>query len=140
MTVFTELTLDVDKWICGAHQKYCHGLGTTELCNAENFMCCLGQFAQQAGFPVSALKYKALLTEIKTELKDTIPFSQFLIKVDDQYVTTPLADQLLNINDHAYVTLRERVNLLKKALASNGITLHVIDKHNHLNPIESDHV
>lgn len=47
------LTLDLKKWRCGGDYgvkgESSLGRGETELLNKQGCMCCLGQFAEQAG-------------------------------------------------------------------------------------------
>ena len=44
-----ELVLDYDKWRSGNHSDSQVGVGPVRMLNNEGFMCCLGQFSQQAG-------------------------------------------------------------------------------------------
>ena len=53
-----ELVLNYRTWVCGVPtegfhngrvKNSCHGSGDTNLLNSNGHMCCLGQFAKQAG-------------------------------------------------------------------------------------------
>lgn len=107
-----ELVLDYEIWRSGGPYNLKElnivGKGSTELLNKEGYMCCLGQFCQQAGVPRNDLLYREYPYQLPNVPK---------LFVSNGYMTD-LAGQAAEINDDRYLSVADRVvhlqNLFKQ--------------------------
>lgn len=108
MNLPKELVLDYDIWRSGGpcHLKEFNivGKGDTALLNSQGYMCCLGQFCQQAGVPRDSLQDK--------EYPDQLPNVPKLF-VSNGHMTD-LAGRAAEINDCRYSSVADRVVRLQK--------------------------
>lgn len=128
-----KYVLDVSKWVCGGAlgsrlPGYGLGEGLTEMLNHEGFMCCLGQFAAQAGVDKDHLYCKPDPASVSSVL----PFGE--TRYDETFVSernrnTTLADHLMVINDDRDdYTIAEKINQIRKLLEAEGHELEVINE------------
>lgn len=102
------LVLDFNKWICGfpgdfPDRQKSTGFGVTSMLNADGYMCCLGQFCEQAKVPLSKLicAYGGNNLENRGCKVTTLLNTKF-----EQYA--------ISINDNQKTTIVEKVKALKK--------------------------
>lgn len=102
------LELDYDKWVCGddfvKDGKYSSGYGVTQLLNANGYMCCLGQFCEQAGIPKSCLLFLC-------DGSDIVAHTTYKVTTID---STKFEQYAISINDNQKTTIVEKVKALKK--------------------------
>lgn len=107
MNLPSELVLDYKIWRCGGCETYRSNLvgeGYTSLLNSKGYMCCLGQFCQQAGVVKHLLLHKIYPSYLHFTPK------LFASTGHD----TNLAVRAAEINDNEYITTAERVVKLQK--------------------------
>ena len=132
----TDFVLDVSKWRCGGSictSNLVIGEGDTKLLNEEGYMCCLGQFAEQAGFvkdllmnvnyPDMILRYtdRESLTESQKDYLDIFVVNGFMTK---------LSMELSQLNDagiSTYQDLVDKIESIKNLLTEHGYTLNVVN-------------
>jgi hypothetical protein len=128
----TEYTLDIAKWRCGGEGGdfgTAMGQCRTRMKNEKGFMCCLGQFAEQAGVTINN---PAWLNPLDVAQKHGLYDTNFVQEAPADlggFQTTPLTDTLIRINDQRDTTIREKVMALTQALAEEGTTLTVHNVH-----------
>lgn len=119
----TKLVLDYSKWRCGRDSINQLGIGQTYLKNSDGFMCCLGQWCEQAGVP------EVQLIRITTPayLKHFVPLFN---RIDNEFneINTELSIKAMKINDTTDTTPEYKIQALKELLLENGIELEVINK------------
>ena len=116
MDLPTELVLDYRIWRSGGHRA--EGLnkvgkGDTSLLNEEGYMCCLGQFCQQAG----VIKHYLVNREYPCEL-DNAP--KLFVSNGNM---TDLAGLATDINDDGFSSVAERVMKLQALFEKHGRTI-----------------
>lgn len=119
-------TLDFKKWRAGGGSMYNEhkniiGAGVTKLLNSKGYMCCLGQFSLQCGFTENEIIGLDCPEELGKEWPD------FNKKLDGFYSDTPLANDLILINDNRYTTWQEKIIAMRAILAKHEIDLNVIN-------------
>lgn len=131
-------TLVISDWRCGhfapPESGRRLGLGFTSMLNDEGRMCCLGQFARQAGVSDNYLLGEDCPVGVADKMGrayDTnfvVPASAPATEEEeyDLFVHTALANRLMNINDDEKTTIAEKVSAIREALESHGIQLQVI--------------
>jgi hemin uptake protein HemP len=116
MNLPKELVLDYKIWRSGGPFHY-HGEvvgeGDTQLLNNEGYMCCLGQFCEQAGVDRYFLRDK--------EYPDALGSAPKLL-VKNGY-TTDLASEASEINDNHQLPTAERVVKLQKLFRKHKKTI-----------------
>jgi hypothetical protein len=147
-----KFRIDRAKWVCGTFDildvvpELCvdEGLrlfGRSALLNGQGRMCCLGQICEQAGIPPSHLEdigaphengfrdrlqdtapelHELLVTEIP---KDVRCEGMAVVPMNATHTGTPLAMDMMKINDRGFITQEEREDLLIKKAAKQGIEL-----------------
>lgn len=115
--------LDVSKWRCGMYGAHAMGQGNTEMRNEQGFECCLGQFAAQQGFHPEG-DDPIRLAQILGGAYDPA-FVQFCLVRGFEH--TPLAKDLLAVNDDQSTTPLQKISLLREFLRGEGDTLEVIN-------------
>ena len=123
-----EFALHLKKWRCGrgTNERYVEGetdlstvtsLGTGSSCllNSNGYMCCLGQFAEQAGVP----RYVLLNTFVPGR-------SMRQHSGDDPRLLTDNLDELISANDAAGLSVQRRIEKIRTFLENEGHTLKVI--------------
>lgn len=116
MNLPNELVLDYKIWRCGEPFSYegdIVGKGHTELLNSDGYMCCLGQFCQQAGVLRNLLEGKCYPEALGTAPK---------LFVSRGY-TTDLASEAAEINDCGQLSTAERVVKLQKLFRKHKKTI-----------------
>ena len=118
------LTLDVNKWRCGANGGYKLGEGDTELLNSEGFMCCLGQFASQLNpiIKTEDLLYIGEPSDINYEIVDLNKKTGF-----ENMCNTDLSFKAIDINDNDDTTVIEKIDLLKELFIKHNYNIEVIN-------------
>ena len=116
MNLPKELVLDYKIWRSGGPFHY-HGEvvgeGDTQLLNEGGYMCCLGQFCEQAGVPRDSLHDK--------EYPDVLGSAPKLL-VKNGY-TTDLASRAAEINDCSRLPTAVRVVQLQKLFRKHKKTI-----------------
>ncbi len=126
------LVLDLKKWRCGygGNSECKLGTGPTKLLNKKGKMCCLGQFAEQAGIPKASLldvgmpgsiyldKSCVILEKFTSVGKNNSGFS----------FDSPLAYDCVGINDDKKTSINKKIKLLREILKNAGVKLKVINK------------
>lgn len=131
----TEYTLDIKTWRCGPTEggtPFSMGKGNTRLKNKEGYMCCLGQFATQAGV---TLTDPSFLNPIYL-FTDYGQYDPNFVNEDGTH--TRLTAECIQINDSHNLTVRERVEMLTDLLMKHGITLNVVNEHLIPDPSENE--
>ena len=124
-----ELILDYNVWICGAPSPKSDvsnvlGEGETNLLNSEGYMCCLGQFCEQAGFD----KENLLQIPKPSFLKETIEgLTGMHTAKYSTYHDTHMSIIAMSINDTTYTTVARKADLLKELLKEHGYTLRLVN-------------
>lgn len=118
----TKLVLDYSKWRCGLNSNNMVGLGETRLKNIQGFMCCIGQWCEQAGVPETQL----LDITTPTYLKYFVP--PFNKQDGLSFSASRFSIQAMKINDNMNTTPKEKIERLKELLISQGIELQVINE------------
>jgi len=125
-----KLTLDMSIWRCGKHSAYYGssrdndntgtGQGNTKLLNDEGYMCCLGQFAHQAGVLKEELLDHSYPHELPKEFY--VEGLVFDFNVEDSFFpsSTDFAKEAITINDETETTVAEKIELLKKSCETYG--------------------
>lgn len=125
----TKLKLFYDTWICGSplmnkDKSKCHGEGPTQMLNDKGFMCCLGQFSNQAGVPATCLKGSEGPYSV---LCDNHAFVTKLLEFDGTYSSsTGLTNAAIHINDCQGTTVKEKADELVELFAKYGIELELV--------------
>lgn len=116
MNLPKELVLDYAIWKsggrCSPENKYALGDGDTQLLNYQGYMCCLGQFCEQAGVPRGALEGRYY-----PEVLSNAP----RLFVSRGY-NSDLANKAAEIND-SYMPIAERVVELQKLFKRHKKTI-----------------
>lgn len=121
------LVLNYNKWICGESDKesQCEspvercslGKGCTSLLNNKGYMCCLGQFAYQAGASPESLLNNGNPEEIDGIIvlglvnTKTEKYSESEIEVSKS--NSKFSDAAIAINDDEQTTIIEKVKKLR---------------------------
>lgn len=116
MNLPKELVLDYKIWRSGGPVHYpgeVVGQGDTQLLNDEGYMCCLGQFCEQAGVTRDRLKYK--------EYPYAHPSAPKLF-VKNGY-PTDLVRKAVEINDSHHIPTAKRVVQLQKLFRKHNKTI-----------------
>lgn len=124
----THFVLDYKKWRAGRNGGNRVGKGDdTYLLNQEGYMCCLGQFCEQAGFEKESLWNVENPSTLSTTTRITIPV--LTQKSHNQYYRfdSPVAGLMMDINDDADIGTKRRLIGLAEALLGVGITMEVIN-------------
>lgn len=110
------LELDYKKWICGGglngnYKKInrAHGNGSSKLLNSNGYMCCLGQFSEQAGISEKCLLNIGMphhLDDIRITKASEVRF-----------------DEAASINDASSNTIAEKVVGIRGVFRRNQIKL-----------------
>lgn len=109
-----ELVLDYKIWRCGGSDGFnIVGKGSTQLLNKKGYMCCLGQFCQQAGVVKDVL--------YANSYPDSLPIAPKLF-VSNGHMTD-LAGRAAEINDDRYSTTAEKVVKLQKLFREHKKTI-----------------
>lgn len=108
-----ELVLDYRRWICGPRVKNKKNLGTgigdTELLNSDNRLCCLGQWAEQAGVPRKEL----LGCSCPSDLASMANVVESLVRKDGEtYDDSQFSSNAMTINDDDETTIVQKVKKL----------------------------
>ena len=122
LTLPKNLTLDYLKWICGGglekeSVKNACGVGESNLLNECGLMCCLGQFASQAGVDDKSLQgrlnYDDLYLENDNEIIEFINFDlNDTIHTDAQ-----------NINDSSETSIAQKMVALEEVFGEKGFII-----------------
>lgn len=126
-------TLYIPKWRCGsdsARQNARLGLGETRMLNEQGYMCCLGQFAAQAGVAPSELLGVNGPCGVG-RLYDPNFVKQTTIT--RTFYGTDLAIELVKINDCVEQDIWAKVSTIESLLEEYGLKLIVVDPDNILN-------
>lgn len=122
--------LDMKVWRCGGDEFGTNGLGSgeTAMLNDQGYMCCLGQFAAQAGVGKSYLLGQVDPSTVGDALRD----AKKKWRYDDSFLNgenfiSHLASNLIHINDDDNTTPEQKIVLLRNELEAHGHTLSVID-------------
>lgn len=130
------LTLDVNKWRCGGSAmpslETRLGTGGTQFKNAEGFMCCLGQFAEQIVGEQTPL-HCSHPHDLAMQLNSV--YDPLFVRKDatsddstiNTYSTTKLAGRLIWINDDPISSIRIKIHELKEELAKYDVELIVLN-------------
>lgn len=130
------LVLDYDKWVCGNPDPYepnretSHGKGSTLMCNAEGFMCCLGQFSNQAGAGEEKLIGLGDPSEVNEYLNIQVEGLVALYEDCDDGVqirNTSLADRAIEINDDDCTTVMNKALGIKELFAKSGYEVELVN-------------
>lgn len=116
-----KLMLDRSKWRCGTF--YANGSGETELLNCHNYMCCLGQFAEQIGVPQGKLASRTTYQQLLWG--ETCPEGPMLLIAEGE----GLLDGCIRINDGPYTTRQAREDALREYLQNLGIELEIVGEY-----------
>jgi hypothetical protein len=114
-----NLKLDYTKWRCGGDGKSKLGEGRVCLLNPDGYMCCLGQFNQQAGKRLEDL-----------EGFDVLPYGVKVKELTDQANHTglsALAEQAVEINDQPATTARQKAAELQELFLKHGHTIELVN-------------
>lgn len=134
-----EYTLDCARWRCGEDLGFGNvqqidnslGRGETALLNKEGYMCCLGQFAEQAGVALERL-FAGDPEELAFNSEGCYDENfVYLDSVEDQlsyFRHTDLAEDAMIINDDPSTNPVEKIDQLRERLRREGITLNVINE------------
>jgi len=117
-----KLTLDVSIWRCGQHPvcdelvtdhniSTCAGDGSTQLLNKEGYMCCLGQFAHQAGDLKEQLLSKSYPEDLNEEFSVEGLVNPF--HFGNKRNATLFNAQATVINDDTKTTVKRKTELLQ---------------------------
>lgn len=120
-----EYVLDVSKWRCGNGGPFSMGKGFTRMLNPEGYMCCLGQFALQAGVSQTQLLNKGHPANLRYSYDESFCIAPYDDKGDT--FNTDLAGTLMKINDMEETTPKEKIERICSVLESEGHTLKVIN-------------
>jgi hypothetical protein len=116
-----RLFLDLSKWRCGGEgDSSCKlGIGDVKLKNYDGYDCCLGLFTPQLNKKIDS----GVLIDVAEpyEIKEKIPF----LNIPSEECNTKLADRCININDNPISTIKEKIELLKKAWKPKGYDIFV---------------
>ena len=129
-----NLVLDYEKWICGrpalqkSGPKAQHGRGFTELLNYNGYMCCLGQFCEQAGVPQKNLR--GIATPIKLVYAGMIGYEKYkvgglVVGGEGKEELTGFSLAAMPINDDSYTSVATKVQNLKALCEEYGYTLEL---------------
>ena len=135
----TEYVLQLSKWACGYFQQQydpnldlnqVYGLGgtlDTLMLNEEGYMCCLGQFAKQAGVCDEYL-LGAIGPSVVAQKLDK---NQLRADYDPNFVNefgkqTQLTKMLMTINDNSDSSVNEKIDQIRNQLKKYGHSLKVI--------------
>lgn len=131
--------LDIATWRSGSRGHTRMGKGETHLLNTDGYMCCLGQFAVQAGVHLECLKGVADPEDLARSLKQNYDWSDniydpnFVSQGEDAYLAcnTEIVRKLIDANDddHASSTASSRVDEIRGILEAEGHTLEVVNTH-----------
>lgn len=115
------LYLDYSKWKSGAshNPETLVGTGSTALCNAEGYMCCLGQFAIQLG--VKDLG-------VNRSVPSTLAINHIILLKNKSQNDTKFSEKAITINDNYKLTPAQRILGIRKLLKVKGYKLIVINK------------
>ena len=120
-----EFILDYSKWRCGlSSEENSLGEGDTLLCNAQGFMCCLGQFSLQVD---KTLKQEDLLC-VGMPSSLYRPIEGFSSQGEQGSASTPLAASAVTINDDRDTTPQQKIKLLKTLFEKEGHTIQIINQ------------
>jgi hypothetical protein len=114
-----NLKLDYTKWRCGGDGKSKLGEGRVCLLNPDGYMCCLGQFNQQAGKRLEDL-----------EGFDVLPYGVKVKELTDLVNHTGLSDlaaQAVEINDRTATTARQKAAELQELFLKHGHTIELVN-------------
>lgn len=141
----TAYVLNLVTWRCGddgcGMEGTALGEGQTELLNSEGFMCCLGQFSIRRhirGQGRKVTKVDAIYIESPSDLAYKVKGvydPAFVVSETTEsglttlYRDTPLAQNLIRINDDSTTTIRTKIRLMRAALENEGHTLTVTNEH-----------
>jgi hypothetical protein len=118
-----RLVLDCEKWRCGDNGEgtvNALGKGLTRLLNNEGYMCCLGQFAEQAGADPEDL-YCAMPCEIGYCIQGLNKYDGY----DREYEDTVISDKCSEVNDDPNTTIVQKIKKIRSILKRSGRTLIV---------------
>ena len=130
-----KLILDVSIWRCGKHSAYYGssqdndntgtGQGNTKLLNDEGYMCCLGQFAHQAGVSKEELLDHSYPHELPEEFY--IEGLVFEFNIEDSFFpsSTDFAKEAITINDDTKTTVKRKTELLQTLCTEYNMKLTV---------------
>lgn len=117
MNLPKELVLDYAIWRsggrCSFENKHALGDGDTQLLNYQGYMCCLGQFCEQAGVPRRALEGRYY-----PEVLSNAP----RLFVSRGY-NSDLTNKAAGINDNDAMSIAERVVELQKLFKRHKKTI-----------------
>ena len=108
-----KLKLNIHTWISGRDYGQSTGYGYAELRNSEGYMCCLGQFAKQLGAKNSDIADRTdpcQMKRVPTLLKDT-----------------RWCNKAIDINDGDYISIKDRIDNLKRWCREKGIDHTVVN-------------
>ncbi len=133
----TDYVLDISKWRCGDSGKHLvnalHPSEITSMMNSTGHMCCLGQFAKNMGVSLEILRRSTSpcgVVNCLTYRTGNIYDDNFVVLSDTGRViygiNTPLADQLMRINDDTETTIEAKIKNIGDTLVTNGHSLTVV--------------
>jgi hypothetical protein len=115
-------TIDRSKW-----QR---GKGRAEMLDAHGKMCCLGFFGKACGYTDEELfKYR---TPESVAWRDKSLFPAWMLKTvkggyPDQHEHTPVAEDLMRVNDQVGLPATEREAIIKRTFAKHGVEVRFVD-------------
>lgn len=119
-----EYILDVAKWRCGDIGPNKLGKGGTAMLNEEGCMCCLGQFAKGCGVTDKQLLNFGTPETVSKTINNRYDTSF----INEHNENTPLALNLIRINDAFDTTPKQKVEKIKELLEEYGHALEVINE------------
>lgn len=124
-------TLDYSKWRAGGSNRDASnvsivGKGDTLLLNEEGFMCCLGQYCEQAGIPRDDLMGVGAPDSLSlADQSHLIP--ELALLIDSVPSVTLLCTAAVGCNDDGTLTTWGRLQVLYRIFKRNGITMTVVN-------------
>ena len=115
-----NLKLDYTKWRCSyGHPVQCLGTGPTRLLNTDGYMCCIGQFSEQAGKPLSELRNCGAMPIGETVKQFTSPHNSAN--------TSDLVHAAIEINDGIDLNPTQKAAALQELFLKHGHTIELVN-------------
>ena len=121
-----EYILDVAKWRCGGDfdEPNHLGEGPTYMLNDEGYMCCLGQFAKQAGVEDIELTERGTPGAVSRGLGKVYD----PLFIDKHYTNQAIVEKLIHVNDDPLIYPTQKIQMIRELLEEEGHTLKVVNE------------
>lgn len=126
-----EYTLYINLWRCGGEGSHRLGSGYTRMLNDEGYMCCLGQFALQAGASPAMIMDTIDPIDVATRKGVAYDHNMVVVGENGEFENSLLAQYLVELNDSEWLQVHEKIKCIRKVLLAHGINLKVVYDSNH---------